>query len=1061
MKRRMFASLLSAALLVQSFGVFPASAEETNSVQNFVYDDYEVSYQVTNSWGDTEVVSITLSNTGDSTIEDWMLYFDPNGEVQYTTDCQQLTTSDGISYFKNSGYNADVAPDSSVTFGYAVNDCEAVPESFTLCQKRETKTDGYTVSLNVNQSWGDSFSGEIVIQNNTDTAIEAWELTIDTNFTITKITNSWAASVTELEPYSYLLKGTYTGTVAANSSVSLGFIGVKDGEPEISSYSLTEVQVDADYVTLLHCYEDWENLPDTDGDGLPDLYEQLIGTDAAVADTDQDQLPDGYEVKTLNSDPTNANSLDVTQNDGAYDSDKDGLSNYEEYTLGTDPLTADSDHDGLSDGDEVNTYGADPLKSDTDGDGLSDGDEIALGLNPLVVDTDGDGIPDNEEKIEQSLSYTEEDTTTPIREVTLSFCGTGNISSTTEITPVDDNVFVSNVAGIIGKPFQFTSSSVFETAEVSFYVDTNCLDEVTFDNLGVLWYNEAYQRFELLSCNYDDETSTIHITVPHFSIYCLVNKKIWMDTKTNGTFYFEAEANLTDADADGMPDCYESTNSETPETVFSLANGDTYYSLKDTTDSDGDTIADGKEILFSTVGDVNCDGTISEDDVTALQAYLGGTETLSKIALVQADCNIDGTVDEKDLELLKNYLTNAKKELADGVNLYALGMLTEGYGDLNEDGVCDVNDVVILQSFLLERETESFNNQNADLIADGILNVSDLVLLKRFVLLERELSDVSLTGYSFFYCVSNPMSEDTDGDLDFDNADPDPLSYQLNGYFAQKMGELQKAAQVFFNCEPSKENYNDGYSNMTDVWLSFYYIRQFEPSYNSDNWLNVGGSQEGWQNKFISFLEERKEYASLVDYFNTTESIYANADGELVDLHHLAATMTAQIFRGFYNTKRTRTLAGWAGDIRQLMNSAYNLTYLTHDFSDIFDAFYSRMGNNADYFGTEDFYGDVDAVNLFTIFDAAYPEEYADGVSIESLMNDYYGFGLNHRVDMFCVSDSISYDTVCDYTFVNGIDGIFKKEYNFSDLDRKKCANAFIRYLNTNYHQSIEEGSLD
>lgn len=290
-----------------------------------------------------------------------------------------------------------------------------------------------------------------------------------------------------------------------------------------------------------------------------------------------------------------------------------------------------------------------------------------------------------------------------------------------------------------------------------------------------------------------------------------------MDTKTNGTFYFEAEANLTDADADGMPDCYESTNSETPETVFSLANGDTYYSLKDTTDSDGDTIADGKEILFSTVGDVNCDGTISEDDVTALQAYLGGTETLSKIALVQADCNIDGTVDEKDLELLKNYLTNAKKELADGVNLYALGMRTEGYGDLNEDGVCDVNDVVILQSFLLERETESFNNQNADLIADGILNVSDLVLLKRFVLLERELSDVSLTGYSFFYCVSNPMSEDTDGDLDFDNADPDPLSYQLNGYFAQKMGELQKAAQVFLNCEPSKENYNDGYSNMTDV----------------------------------------------------------------------------------------------------------------------------------------------------------------------------------------------------------------------------------------------------
>lgn len=149
------------------FSVFAEDKTETNN-QTYVYDDYEVSYQVTNSWGDTEVVSVTLSNTGDNTIEDWMLYFDPNGEVQYTIDCQQLTTSDGISYFKNSGYNADVAPDSSVTFGYAVNDCEAVPESFTLCQKRETKTDGYTV---------------VATTTSTDTATETTTTTSDVKST--------------------------------------------------------------------------------------------------------------------------------------------------------------------------------------------------------------------------------------------------------------------------------------------------------------------------------------------------------------------------------------------------------------------------------------------------------------------------------------------------------------------------------------------------------------------------------------------------------------------------------------------------------------------------------------------------------------------------------------------------------------------------------------------------------------------------------------------------------------------------------------------------------------
>ena len=245
--KKMVSALLGVTMVANMALSMPTFADETTGC-TYAYDGYEVSYDVTNSWGNTDVVSITLTNTGDEIIENWMMYFDPNGDVQYTTNAEQKATADGITYFKNSGYNADVAPNSSVTFGYAVNGCEDAPDFFTLCQKRKTKTDGYAVSLNVNQSWGDSFNGEIIIQNNTDTAIESWELTIDTNFTITEITNSWAATITELKPCRYQLKGTYTGTVAANSSVSLGFIGVKDGEPEISSYSLTEQVVDDDAV---------------------------------------------------------------------------------------------------------------------------------------------------------------------------------------------------------------------------------------------------------------------------------------------------------------------------------------------------------------------------------------------------------------------------------------------------------------------------------------------------------------------------------------------------------------------------------------------------------------------------------------------------------------------------------------------------------------------------------------------------------------------------------------------------------------------------------------------
>ena len=242
-RKKIAAGFISFALMMQSC-VFAVSAAEENKTANFEYDDFSVSYSVTNSYGNTEVVSLTLTNTGNETIEDWMLYFEPNGDIQYVTNATEMTAENGKMYFKNNGYNADIAPSSAVTFTYAVNDCTEIPDYYALCQTRVEKTEGYDVSLSVGESWGDSFNGSIVITNHTDKPIEAWELSIDTNFTITEISNSWAATVTELDEYQYLLKGTYTSTIAANSSVSLGFIGVKSGEPEISSYSLTEVKED-------------------------------------------------------------------------------------------------------------------------------------------------------------------------------------------------------------------------------------------------------------------------------------------------------------------------------------------------------------------------------------------------------------------------------------------------------------------------------------------------------------------------------------------------------------------------------------------------------------------------------------------------------------------------------------------------------------------------------------------------------------------------------------------------------------------------------------------------
>ena len=76
----------------------------------------------------------------------------------------------------------------------------------------------------------------------------------------------------------------------------------------------------------------------------------------------------------------------ITVEDTGIDTDGDGLSDQQEYDLGSDPFDSDSDDDGLNDGREVE-LGTDPNKADSDGDGFTDGDEVAAGTDPNNADS--------------------------------------------------------------------------------------------------------------------------------------------------------------------------------------------------------------------------------------------------------------------------------------------------------------------------------------------------------------------------------------------------------------------------------------------------------------------------------------------------------------------------------------------------------------------------------------------------------------------------------------------------------------------------------------------------
>jgi hypothetical protein len=144
-------------------------------------------------------------------------------------------------------------------------------------------------------------------------------------------------------------------------------------------------------------------LPDDDGDGILNIFEEAADLDPFNPDTDGDGLDDLYEIMSAKTDPRETDGDENGVLDGDEDPDEDGLTNIREYMLGTDPQKNDSDRDGLSDYDEAETYGSDPLVEDTDGDGLTDLDESILGLDPNESKTNG-SVLDSERTFDQVLS---------------------------------------------------------------------------------------------------------------------------------------------------------------------------------------------------------------------------------------------------------------------------------------------------------------------------------------------------------------------------------------------------------------------------------------------------------------------------------------------------------------------------------------------------------------------------------------------------------------------------------------------------------------------------------
>lgn len=333
-----------------------------------------------------------------------------------------------------------------------------------------------------------------------------------------------------------------SGNIDVSSNWVLGQIGLVPGKNRVVVTAIYSSGQESEEINLydplgLNFDTLTDYSKDTDGDGLCDYIEDLLGTDKSNPDTDGDSLTDYQEAIVLGYDPLNPDTDGNGISDAGEDLDEDGLTNAEEYRIGTNPIGMDTDLDGLIDGDEVNLYHTDPLKADTDGDGADDLWEITY------------GTPGSASRFNTEFLVTESSQTGDL-EVMVEVSLPGSQVASLTVEPDLGNAYLdSSLPGYLGAPFSFSlEGGLPSTAEITFVFDPSLLSDPSF-NPTIYYFNEETQLLEEQPTMVDVATGTATAIVSHFSSYILLNKTdfdtVWTD---------EIKPPLFDDDTDAVLD---------------------------------------------------------------------------------------------------------------------------------------------------------------------------------------------------------------------------------------------------------------------------------------------------------------------------------------------------------------------------------------------------------------------------------------------------------------------------------------------------------------------------
>ena len=343
MKKRILAICIIVSMLICLFSNSNIStAEEQKNIFGYKGENFEVEFQLEESWQGGYRASITLKNITSKKLKNWGLSFELEDDITSIWNAEIQTKQENYYTIKNAGWNQTIQPNGNATFSFvATGEFLYAPEGYRLLSsKKIVDNPDYAVEYTVSDCWNDGFNGSLQIRNQSDKTIYGWSLEFEYAH---EIENIWNAEIVGHTQEVYQIDSMeYNQNIMSGQCVTFGFTCLDNN----SGVNLKNIQL-YQYVfeeggsqEVLATESPKENIVNTTGSGI--ITEDNAGNIAE--DMEQKEESEGKEEEEIQQEENI--EQEKTEGEKEETSDQNSEDNREkndEVIEGSDPSMAEEE----------------------------------------------------------------------------------------------------------------------------------------------------------------------------------------------------------------------------------------------------------------------------------------------------------------------------------------------------------------------------------------------------------------------------------------------------------------------------------------------------------------------------------------------------------------------------------------------------------------------------------------------------------------------------------------------------------------------------------------------